>query len=93
MILQPLVENAVIHGREGGATRVIVMAIANENGLTIKVENTVDAASFVPPEQWNEGVGLRAARTRLEQAWPGRASLTFSSDTPGWVTATLKVQA
>jgi integral membrane sensor domain MASE1 len=91
MILQPLVENAVVHGREGGDTRVIVMAIANEKGLTIKVENTVDPASFTQPEEWIEGVGLRAARTRLEQAWPGRASITFHCDTPGWVTATLKV--
>lgn len=93
MILQPLVENAVIHGREGGDTRVIVMAVANENGLTIKVENTVDIESFISPERWNEGVGLRAAKTRLEKAWGEKASLTFTSDTPGWVTATLKVQA
>lgn len=92
MILQPLVENAVKHGRECGDTRVIVMAFANENGLTIKVENTVDEENFPPPEEWKEGVGLRAARTRLEQAWPNRASLTFHSDTPGWVTTTLKVQ-
>ena len=92
MILQPLVENAVKHGREGGDTRVIVMAFANEKGLTIKVENTVDRDHFSPPEEWKEGVGLRAARTRLEQAWPGRASLAFQSDTPGWVTAVLKVQ-
>jgi len=68
------------------------MAIANEKGLTIKVENTVDAASFVAPEHWKEGVGLRAARTRLEQAWGHKASLDFRSDTPGWVTAVLKVQ-
>jgi len=92
MILQPLVENAVIHGREGGDTRVIVMAVANENGLTIKVENTIDPSNFVEPALWREGVGLRAARTRLEQAWPGRASLTFHCDSPGWVTATLKVK-
>ena len=92
MILQPLVENAVVHGREGGDTRVIVMAIANEKGLTIKVENTVDATNFVAPENWKEGVGLRAARTRLTQAWGNKASLEFRSDTPGWVTAALKVQ-
>jgi len=91
MVLQPLVENAVVHGREGGDTRVVVMAVANERGLTIKVENTVEESSWVPPEQWTEGVGLRAARTRIEKAWPGRASLTFHSDTPGWVTATLRV--
>lgn len=93
MILQPLVENAVVHGREGGDTRVIVMAIANENGLTIKVENTVDQVTFRPPEEWKEGVGLRAARTRLEQAWGSRASLTFNSTMPGWVSAVLKVQS
>lgn len=91
MILQPLVENAVIHGREGGDTRVIVMAIANEKGLTIKVENTVNEETFRPPEEWHEGVGLRAARTRLEQAWGAKASLEFRSDTPGWVTAVLRV--
>lgn len=91
MVLQPLVENAVIHGREGGDTRVVVMAVANERGLTIKVENTVEENSWVPPEQWTEGVGLRAARTRIEKAWADRATLTFHSDTPGWVTATLRV--
>jgi LytS/YehU family sensor histidine kinase len=82
----------VVHGREGGDTRVLVMAIANEKGLVIKVENTVDSTDFTPPEAWTEGVGLRAARTRLEQAWPGRASLDFHCDTPGWVTATLRVK-
>ena len=74
MVLQPLVENAVIHGREGGDTRVVVMAVANERGLTIKVENTVDE-EFVGATRTMVRGGRPAGRPHADRKSVARESL------------------
>jgi hypothetical protein len=79
LILQPLVENAVVHGLAGheGAVTVRVEAVVNEEMLSLRVVNTI-AAGKLPGEP---GIGLRNVRERLAIQFGDRA--TFSA-MPGY---------
>ncbi len=70
LLLQPLVENAVIHGleplEEGGSLRL--RAEREEGHILIKIED--DGCGFDPQTE-REGVGTRNVRERLAMAFPG----------------------
>ena len=79
LILQPLVENAIVHGianlPEGGSVR---LSSSCENGhLSLVVENTYDPES-TPTRR--SGVGLANVRRRLEARYGDRASLSVAPD-------------
>ncbi len=72
LILQPLVENAVVHGLAGhqGPVSVRVSAASSRETLTLRVTNTVAAEQSMR----DGGIGLRNVRDRLtiqfgERAW------------------------
>jgi len=74
LILQPLVENAIVHGianlPEGGNVRLVT---SFENGhLSVVVENSYDPEA-TPSRR--SGVGLANVRRRLEARYGDRASL------------------
>ena len=76
LLLQPLVENAVVHGLEEGQPRleVVIAAAPHGDGLELRVENdgpTLDASARTN----GHGVGLAATRARLATAYGDRASL------------------
>jgi two-component system, LytTR family, sensor kinase len=79
LILQPLVENAVVHGLAGhdGPVMVRVEAVAHDEMLSLRVVNTV-AAGKLPGRV---GIGLRNVRDRLAIQFGERA--TFSA-MPGY---------
>ncbi len=70
LLLQPLVENAVLHGiaqrLEGGEVRLTARRDGQQ--LELSVENPVDAES---PRRAGEGVGLENVRRRLEGLYRG----------------------
>ena len=74
MILQPLVENAIVHGvansRVGGW--VEISSEVNDEKLRLRITNSVSARAVR-----GTGVGLRNTRARLEHLFPGDASLMF----------------
>lgn len=79
LILQPIVENAIVHGAsvcEQGAT--IVVRIKKRGGeIFARVENDrceVDASSQTIP-----GMGLRAVEARLVEAYGDKATMRLSS--------------
>jgi len=77
-LLQPLVENAVVHGvgRSAGPCRVVLRARREEGELYLEVENDLPRRSqgrFDRPER--EGVGIHNTRARLEQLYGERARL------------------
>jgi two-component system sensor histidine kinase YesM len=81
LLLQPLVENAVIHGLEpiSRLCRISVSAaVEGERGMMICVED--DGAGFNVSAQ-REGTGLTNVRKRLTMAFPG-STLTVESS-PG----------
>ncbi len=75
-LLQPLVENAVVHGvgRSAAPCRVAVRARRDEGELVLEVENDLpgDAAA---PAAGGSGVGLHNTRARLEQLYGSAARL------------------
>ena len=79
LLLQPLVENAVVHGIanlvEGGYIR---LAIHSQNGtLSIDVENSFDPDA---PAKRRSGVGLANVRQRLQTRYGNLASFAVKTE-------------
>jgi sensor histidine kinase YesM len=74
LILQPLVENAIVHGvansRMGGWIQI--SSEVNDEQLRLRILNSVS-----PRPIRGTGLGLRNTRARLEHLYPNDASLTF----------------
>jgi len=74
LVLQPLVENAVVHGiasrLDGGLIRVVVAR--NGDSVSLRIENPRDADS---PEVTRTGVGLENVQRRLVAMFGGAARL------------------
>jgi hypothetical protein len=83
LILQPLVENAVVHGLAGhqGPVAVRVSAVSQRGALTLRVTNTV-AAEHSTREG---GIGLRNVRDRLTIQFGERAWFYAAREAGEWV--------
>jgi len=74
LILQPLVENAVVHGLAGheGPVTIRVEAYASDERLVLRVLNTIAPGKAVG----GIGIGLANVRERLEVQFGARASFS-----------------
>jgi two-component system LytT family sensor kinase len=83
LILQPLVENAVVHGLAGhqGPVEVRVTIHAAREMLTLRVSNTI--ADNRPVRQ--EGIGIKNVRERLAVQFEGRAALNTGPHGSVWI--------
>jgi sensor histidine kinase YesM len=83
LILQPLVENAVVHGLAGHQGPVVVRVAVETAGdmLVLRVFNTV-AENKVAGE---EGIGISNVRERLAVQFEGRATLKTLSQGSQWI--------
>ncbi len=91
LLLQPLVENAVVHGiasvLDGGTIRIVARRI--EDHIQVTVSNPNDADGARP----GLGIGLSNVRARLETIWPGRSTVGVEAATPDFsVTLTFPVE-
>jgi hypothetical protein len=84
LILQPLVENAVVHGLAGDAAAVVIRveAFIDEEILCLRVVNTM-----VPRQHLGQGgIGLKNVRERLAIQFSGRATFRASAgDDNDWI--------
>jgi Histidine kinase len=82
LILQPLVENAVVHGlaNHQGPVTVRIAVQTAQDVLTLSVFNTL-APDQLPGEP---GIGLNNVRERLAVQFEGRAGLTASGTDGQW---------
>ncbi len=82
LILQPLVENAVIHGLAGHQRPVKVHVAVHlaRDVVTLRVLNTIAPEKAVG----EEGIGLNNVRERLAVQFEGRAGLTTSGVDGEW---------
>jgi hypothetical protein len=74
LILQPLVENAVVHGLAGHEATVLVRVEVQllDESVTLRVVNTIAKECTVGPD----GIGLTNVRERLEVQFGANASFT-----------------
>jgi len=83
LIVQPLVENAVVHGLAGhqGPVVVRVTAVGSRGSLILRVANTFAAR----PSGGSGGIGLRNVRDRLTIQFGERASFRAGPEEGEWV--------
>lgn len=90
LIMQPLVENAIVHGvacrREGGW--IEISSRREGNILEVRIRNCVGAK-----QQEGIGLGLRNTRARLKHLYSDEASCSFDADVGGAAAATLVLPA
>jgi two-component system LytT family sensor kinase len=94
LILQPLVENAVIHGLARRSTPMTLTVDAWDEHDRVTVLVSQDGPEL--PANWSPstaGVGLANIRGRLESAFGGAATLTVARRPEGGVIATITLPA
>jgi LytS/YehU family sensor histidine kinase len=89
LILQPLVENAVVHGLAGHdeMVQVRVEALILEESITLRVVNTIAKDRAAGPD----GIGLTNVRERLDVQFAGDASFTSGPTGAEEWTAEIKI--
>jgi hypothetical protein len=82
LILQPLVENAVVHGLAGhqGPVTVRIAVRMTHDAVTLSVLNTIAPDKLVG----EEGIGLYNVRERLAVQFEGRAGLAAGAAGDEW---------
>jgi LytS/YehU family sensor histidine kinase len=84
LILQPLIENAVVHGlaSHNGAVEIRVEVTVCGENLLLRVINTIAPNSIAG----HDGIGLRNVRERLQVQFAERAKFTAAAaDATNWI--------
>ncbi len=83
LLLQPLVENAVLHGLEPSLQGGTVQVTARQQGEHLLIEVRDDGCGLGASRRSGNGIALENLRERLRQRWGPRASLTLTAAEPG----------
>ena len=90
MLIQPLVENAVVHGiepaREGGEIALSARLVAHNEGERLVLEVRDTGVGFGNDGGKGSGLGLTHVRERLARLFDGDARLTIAETVPHGVT-------
>ena len=90
MMLQPLIENAIIHGiepkREGGEVRLLIKR--KQQNLLIEVRDTGVGLNHVSGHM-GSGVGLSNLKQRVEALFAGQGEVSISESAQGGVCVSL----
>ena len=91
LLLQPIVENAVVHGLDAGldSLNVRIDAVATALGVELTVQN--DGNALGQNGRVGHGVGIATTRARLMTAYGDRASLTLLPRVEGGVTVRIVI--
>jgi hypothetical protein len=91
LLLQPIVENAVVHGMDAGleSMTIRIHAVPTRDGVEITVEN--DGTTLRLDGGKGHGLGIAATRARLMTAYGDRASLTLLPRAEGGVTVRIAI--
>jgi two-component system LytT family sensor kinase len=84
LLLQPLVENAIIHGLAGIEKGRICIRSLTENGrLVLSVSDNGNGFVNSDRQDFEKGVGLGSTYERLRQMYPGEHEITVSRGPDG----------
>jgi two-component system LytT family sensor kinase len=90
LLLQPLIENAVVHGLEAGQATLHVAIAARALGAAVELRVENDGTALDAPGRGDgHGIGLAATRARLATAFGDRASLQLLPRVAGGVVVQL----
>lgn len=89
LVLQPLVENAVLHGLGDRAGMVEIVARVERAALRLAVRDSGDGRA--PPRDVPGRVGLANTRARLHKLYGDRHVFTLTRDPGGWTEARLVI--
>jgi LytS/YehU family sensor histidine kinase len=91
LVLQPLVENAIIHGDPGpgAAARIGVRARRDDGRLLLEVEDNGPGLAGLPGDALGRGVGLDTTARRLAQLYGARAGVALENLPAGGVRAVI----
>lgn len=92
-LLQPLVENAIVHGLRGaGRQGVISISAHAENGsLCVRIEDNGIGLAAKDLSSLELGVGLASTRQRLETMYPGRYAFDVRQREEGGVEVRISI--
>ncbi len=87
LILQPLIENAVVHGLAShpGEVEIRVEASASQEWLWLRVSNTMTSEATCAGPLRRDGIGLKNVRERLSIQFGERASFEAAPASGYWV--------
>ena len=88
LLLQPLVENAVLHGIEPSAAGGRVVVRAERSAGVVRIGVTDDGVGL-DPDTAGDGVGIANVRERLQAAFGARGRLALAETPGGGVSAEL----
>ena len=93
LLLQPIVENAVVHGLDAGVERLHIRidAMPIDLGVELTVQNDGTPLRQDGTRGSGHGVGIATTRARLLTAHGDRASLTIIPRTEGGVTVRIVI--
>jgi len=93
LLLQPIVENAVVHGMDAGLDRLNVRidAVAVAEGVELIVQNDGSTLRLNGAKGPGHGVGIATTRARLMTAYGDRASLTLIPRAEGGATVRIVI--
>ena len=91
LILQPLVENAIVHGisRDSGAGRIRIEARRHNETLRLQVGDS--GCGFNSQRADRNGIGLAGTRARLEHHYGTAQSIEYSRSTEGGACVTISI--
>jgi hypothetical protein len=91
LILQPLVENAIVHGvsLDSGALRITIAATRNEETLQLQVGDT--GSGYHSASGNGMGIGLSGTQARLEHHYGAGQRLQFSRSIGGGTCVTISI--
>lgn len=89
LLLQPLVENAILHGIEPALDGGTIRIAARRDTDRLVIEVSDDGVGM--GHDARENIGLSNTRERLENCYPGAQSLTVAPRTPSGTLVTVRI--
>lgn len=92
LILQPLVENSIRHGRDAQSKVQIEVAAARQNGnLLLKVRDHGPGIAGLGDGAWRKGIGLSNTADRLESLYGTDHRFALANAPGGGLTVTVEI--
>jgi two-component system, LytTR family, sensor kinase len=92
LILQPLVENSIRHGRDAESRVQVEVAVARQNGhLVLRVSDHGPGIAGLAQGEWRKGIGLSNTAERLESMYGAEHRFALENAEGGGLSITMEI--